>query len=101
MITAWNPRSVRLCAADNERRGARLRSDLEARGLPCHPAGNGEGEWAEPGFLVLDLSLRTAAELGERWEQNAVIWGVGRRAALVWCADGRQMTRRWLCEKGM
>ncbi|MGF6599669.1 hypothetical protein P3T23_004397 [Paraburkholderia sp. GAS448] len=31
-------------------------------------------EWAEPNFLVPGISLEAAKELGERYEQNAIVW---------------------------
>lgn len=76
-ITACNPRSQLLDEAENARRQQALAAELRARKLPCL-AGVGEhprGGWPdEPSFLVLGLSRQAADELGQRYQQNAVVW---------------------------
>ena len=76
-ITSCNPRSRIVGDAVNASRQAELAKELQRRGLEyvdgagSHP----DGEWpAEFSFLVLGLPLDEAKALGERFEQNAVVW---------------------------
>jgi len=75
-ITACNPFSHKLDETANATRQAELAKELAQRGL-SFVAGEGghpsEG-WAEPSYLVLDLSLEDAKALGRHFEQNAVVW---------------------------
>ena len=80
-VTACNPYSQRLDAADNAAHQDRLRNELEQRGLTRGLKffkGEGRqpnGGWpAEPSFLVLGLDLEEAKALGRKHEQNAVVW---------------------------
>ncbi|GGM15669.1 hypothetical protein GCM10010841_25070 [Deinococcus aerophilus] len=58
---------------------------------------NGDGGWAEPSVILSRVSLREAAALGRHFGQAAVLFGVGRRAALVWLWPGRMVIeRRWV-----
>lgn len=90
-ITAWNPRSRLLPAAENEARMARLRVTLRDRGHPWLPGwgGDREGEWpAEPSLLVLGIPEAEAVALAAAFDQHAIL--VGRRggpARLTWTAD--------------
>jgi len=76
-VTACNPTSQSLDDAANAQRHADLREELQRLGLPFlegagrHP----DNGWpAEPSFLVLGLEFDEARELGNRWQQNAVVW---------------------------
>lgn len=75
-ITACNPCSRPLDAATNAARQAELAQQLTQRNLQFfegegrHPS----GDWAEPSYLVLGMSLEDAKALGNRFEQNAVVW---------------------------
>lgn len=76
-ITAFNPYSRELDAAENASRQARLAAELSRRslahipGLGQHPSNGWPGE---PSFLVLGLDLEAAKAVGIRWEQNAIVW---------------------------
>ena len=76
-IAAFNPYSKRCNEAENLRRQAALAEELRALGRPFlagmgkHPSGHWPGEAS---FLVLGLSQPRARALGERHEQNALIW---------------------------
>lgn len=75
-ITACNPYSLPLEDAANTARQTALMEELKQRGLSFF-AGEGRhpsGDWSEPSYLVLNLSLDAAKELGRRYEQNAVVW---------------------------
>ncbi|MGF6637029.1 DUF3293 domain-containing protein [Paraburkholderia sp. MM6662-R1] len=76
-ITACNSFS-RVCDVEvNVRRQEALARELTQLGLKFingvgqHPSGDWPGE---PSFLVLGVSLEDAKELGERYDQNAIVW---------------------------
>lgn len=76
-ITAWNPYSQDFDDAQNIKLNVALAEELTARGLSFingmgqHPS----GEWpGEKSFLVFGLSLESAKSLGDRYEQNGLIW---------------------------
>lgn len=87
-ITARNPGSRQIPAADNQHRNAALRAKLERDGFfLLEGVGRGEDpEWEpEASFLVLDLEREPAQQLGRRWGQNALVFGErGGVAELVW-----------------
>lgn len=107
-ITAANPNSKLLGAAENADRNEALQARIEAAGLEfLHGEGRGEtrgeargetsgegndeaGNWpAEPSFLVLGLSRECSVELARAFEQVAVVFGeIGRAAELVDCRVG-------------
>ena len=76
-VTACNPFSHPVDDATNADRQAALLRELKARsltfieGVGQHPSGNWPGE---PSYLVLGLSLEAAEALGQRYEQNAIVW---------------------------
>lgn len=71
---------------------------LALNGSRSHLSGvNGEGEWAELSVILPGFRLRRAAELGRTFGQAAVLYGVGRRVALVWLeGDGLRVERFWV-----
>ena len=93
ILTAWNPHGAQQSAALNDAAQARLRAELSGQNLL--EGVNGVGEWAEASLIVPGLGLRRALELGQRYAQAAVLWGVGLRAALVWC-ESAHIQRLWL-----
>jgi hypothetical protein len=76
-ITAWNPFSRKHPEADNNARHAAFKADLDALelvsvpGIGQHPSNEWKGE---PSLLVLGISRQLAMDLGERLEQNAIVW---------------------------
>lgn len=76
-ITAWNPRGEELEDVENSLRHGALLGDVAARGLPFF-TGEGRGDdsgWPpEKSLLVLGLPLEEAAQIGRRYEQNAIVW---------------------------
>ena len=88
VVTAWNPRSLPLSRADNDKRQAELLQIVEQ--LPHYPAANepdnGDPSFYEESALIVGIDGDSAAELGRRFEQHAVVVGeVGQGARLVWC----------------
>jgi len=98
VLTAWNPGGQLQDAERNAAAQARLLAALHGR--LAAPGVNGEGRWREESVIVDGITLRDAADLGARFGQLAVMYGVGRRAALVWCGvpggNGMRVERRWL-----
>ena len=86
-LTAYNPYSVDVGAAENEARQQRLRADLDAlEGLTIWEGyGLGrDGEWpAEPSLLIWGIGRAAATELAVRYEQNAFVWMERGEAALL------------------
>lgn len=87
-VSAHNPRSQPLPAADNARRDARLKAlldgqeseYLDAIALPDDP-----GWPPETGVFIIGMDDRAAAALGKRFGQLAVVCGVrGGAPYLVW-----------------
>jgi hypothetical protein len=76
-LTACNPFSRAVSESENRERQTSLGAELTRRsltfvvGMGQHPSNN----WpAEESFLVLGLDLEAAKTLGERFEQNAIVW---------------------------
>ena len=76
-ITACNPLSQALSEADNAERQDRLAAELRARNLVFHP-GIGQHPsncWpGESSFLIFGLSSEAAKALGNKFDQNAIVW---------------------------
>lgn len=91
-VTAANPRSVRLSAAENARRMGGLGARLGEHGrafLPGEGVGDEPGWPAEPSVLVLGIDETAAVALAREFDQHALV--VGRRgepARLVWVDSG-------------
>lgn len=76
MITAWNPRSTPLSAAENETRQAALWRWIAERRLFALAAEGRDpsGTWpAEDSCLIFDIDPETAAALGRQFDQNAIL----------------------------
>jgi sugar phosphate isomerase/epimerase len=76
-VTAFNPFSNDVGEAANTVRQIELAKELNRRnltyfeGVGKHPS----DEWtAEPSYFVLGLSLEAAKALGNKYDQNAVVW---------------------------
>lgn len=90
-VTACNPRSKILPAAENAARMDLLHAAVRDRGHPCLP-GSGEGHdgtWpAEPSLLVLGIPEADAIRLAAEFDQHAILVGrLGEPARLVWNRD--------------
>jgi Protein of unknown function (DUF3293) len=91
IITAHNPYSQKLSKEENEQRHEQLKTILQERGLEHHPSTgqSPDGLWCEEGFIIFDISLEDALNIGRQFEQHAIIYGQDNRVALAWCEDGR------------
>lgn len=76
-ITAWNPFSQALSAAENAQRHAALLAELTRdgrawfEGVGIHPSNAWPGEES---VLILGLDLESAKAMGSRLQQNAIVW---------------------------
>ena len=76
-LTAWNPASQPLPAAENERRNRMLEKELQGLATEVLPGlGIGDNrEWTEAGFFALALLPEQAVTLGRAFGQNALVFG--------------------------
>lgn len=77
VLTAFNPGSQRLCAADNARRHARLCDRVRALRIAHLPAvGQADAaDWpAEHGLLLIGIHLAQADALARDFGQLAFVW---------------------------
>lgn len=86
-VTAWNPFSRALDDASNAARQDDLRDTLRRQGrefvegVGTHPSNAWPGE---PSLLVLGITRTDAEALGNRLEQNAIVWcGADARPRLI------------------
>ncbi len=76
-VTAYNPFSQITCDDANQIRQMQLREEIEKQGsiffnaVGEHPSGSWPGE---PSFFILGLSISDAKLIGNRYEQNAIVW---------------------------
>ena len=92
IVTAWNPHGLRHPDSHNAEAARRL---LLAWTSPSFPVVNGEEPWAEEALLLPGARLRDAVTLGRRFGQAAIVFGVGRRTALVWLDGDLHLTHAW------
>jgi hypothetical protein len=85
-LTAHNPGSAQLSAAENDLRQSELRSVVRQSGYVFFEgAGIGDGWPPEASLLVFGMSAKEAAALGSRFGQLAVVIGeLGAPARLLW-----------------
>ncbi len=87
IITAHNPRSEMFSQEENDKRHQVLQNHLQEKKYEVEPS-TGEspdGSWREEGFVIFDIELATALDMGQRFEQHAILYGQGNRVALAWC----------------
>jgi sugar phosphate isomerase/epimerase len=76
-LTAWNPFSQPTDDIANAARQAELLDALSRLGLVCMPGlgRHPSNDWpGEDSVLALGLGLNAAKALGQRFEQNAIVW---------------------------
>lgn len=80
-ITAWNPFSRQLNPDENINRNLLLEIDLKPYTYyPGMGVGNDETWDPEPSFLVLGVPYDEAKALGNKYQQNAIVWGEKNQA---------------------
>ncbi|MGN6729204.1 MAG: DUF3293 domain-containing protein [Rhodanobacteraceae bacterium] len=85
-ITAWNPSAQQSFRARNRERQRELLAALRERGARLRPGlgvgANGDGNaWREPSLFVAGLDFDSMDELARRFEQAAIVRGLGRGTA--------------------
>jgi sugar fermentation stimulation protein A len=90
VLTACNPRSRLLGAAENADRNRRLLAELEARSLRWIIADGSspDGSWHEPGYGVVDGDVDEVLALARRFEQLAVFELTATRLRVRWTEPG-------------
>lgn len=75
-VSAENPRSRPLSAAENRERNSRLHLRLETLGLAWLPGESRSpaGQWREESCLVFGIELPAALELGREFGQAAILF---------------------------
>ncbi|HET6907213.1 MAG TPA: DUF3293 domain-containing protein [Rhodanobacteraceae bacterium] len=79
-ITAWNPFAQRASRARNRERQRELLTALRELGATTRAGvgvGTREPVWREPGLFVTGLDFDTLDTLGRRFEQAAIVRGIG------------------------
>jgi hypothetical protein len=94
IVTAWNPRGQPQGALENAEAHQRLLARVSRAGLVPTLALNGDGQWRETALILPGASLRDGIRLGREFAQAAVLYGVGRRVALVWLTVDRRKVDR-------
>jgi hypothetical protein len=82
-LTAWNPYSKPQSPAANRKAQRQLLADLRAdRSLAIHPGlGMGTDGWREPSLWIVGIAANALERLGDRYGQNAWLFGHGAGAA--------------------
>jgi len=78
IITAQNPQGVKHTSARNYDLNRRLWLDLNGMKYDLVPIQGNYAGHVENSFLVLDMPRRTAIDLQEKYQQEAIIWGFVR-----------------------
>jgi hypothetical protein len=86
-ITAFNPLGQLVSIDENAKANRLLEDGIVATGLPYF-LGQGSDpkcEWKEDSYLVMGISLEKAKEMGNLYQQNAIVWiNKDGLPALVW-----------------
>ncbi|HET9836282.1 MAG TPA: DUF3293 domain-containing protein [Rhodanobacteraceae bacterium] len=83
-ITAWNPFARQASRALNRTRQRELLRTLRKRGAMMRAGvgvGTGKKKWREPSLFVTGLDFATLDALARRFEQAAIVRGVGHGEA--------------------
>ncbi len=86
-ITAWNPGSKKLDAAENQRRQAALEAEVKQVGYVFYRGAGvpDEKDWdPEESILIVGINSEDAVKLGKKYAQAAIITGErGAQAQLI------------------
>ncbi len=84
LITAFNPLPKILSQEENIKRNKDLETLIKKAGLIYYNAkGIGNNDWVEDSFLILNISKRKAIELGNKYSQLAIIYGIKSNPAKI------------------
>jgi hypothetical protein len=90
VLTAANPFSKQLSDSENAARNLDMKLEIEKLGFDFEWSYGEQSDhsWREDGFVIFDAPLEVTLELGRKFEQNAILYGVDSRVALAWCDNG-------------
>jgi len=87
LITASNPQGKMSEIEENNQANHSLKLAIQEMGLPYY-LGSGsdpKGGWKEDSYLVMGTGLSKARELGDAYQQNAIVWiNKGEAPSLIW-----------------
>ena len=87
LITAWNPLGKMSEIEANHQANHSLELEIQEMRLPYY-LGSGsdpKGAWKEDSYLVMGIGLSKARELGDVYQQNAIVWiNKGEAPSLIW-----------------
>lgn len=89
ILTAWNPNSDPQIPAINMKLNLKLEKELIEKSFDYHPViGIPEDEllWtAEESFFILDITIKEACILGNKFKQNAFVFGaIDCLPSIIW-----------------
>ena len=88
LITAFNPYSQCLSAAENQQRHQNLIELIRSHNLTFFDAvgKDKDGVWTpEQSIFIVGINLKQAIAIGNRFQQNAIVYGeLEKRSQLVW-----------------
>jgi hypothetical protein len=76
IITACNPKGLKVDGAENKKAMDRLKEQLEEMKLPYLAAygRNREGTWREESYCIMNINMEQALGLAKSHLQNAFVW---------------------------
>ncbi|MFM8152809.1 MAG: DUF3293 domain-containing protein [Polynucleobacter victoriensis] len=87
LITAWNPQGKMCEIKANHQANQSLELAIQEMGLPYYFGfgSDPKGAWKEDSYLVMGIGLSKARELGDAYQQNAIVWiNKGEAPSLIW-----------------
>ena len=105
-ITAWNPASDPRPDDANQQADARLVARLQEMGIQRQSAWaeGPDGNWHEPGWLLCNIDVPTAAALGDSLGQAAILaWESSQPVTLRMLAPGPEMEawKQAVCDRDL
>ena len=92
IITACNPKGLKVDGAENKKAMDRLKEQLEEMELP-YLAGYGrnrDGTWREESYCIMNISMEQSLELAHLHLQNAFVWlKPNSEPELIWPDDSQ------------
>ncbi len=92
IITACNPKGMRMDDSENQKGMNLLKEQLEQRKLPYLAAfgRNCEGTWREESYCIMNISMEHSLELAHLHLQNAFVWlKPNSEPELIWPEDSQ------------
>ena len=100
IITAHNPYNQPLRSEENRLLDQKLYSDLYSDYEFLHAKGCLE-DHCEDGYLVYDITLEDAIEIGRKYSQYAIFYNSGDTLSYISCADKRVIVEKKRLGRGL